>query len=43
MKHLHQVDIQADSREEILPDYSADFPYLATCAELDRYLSPGAP
>lgn len=43
MKHLQHIDIAADSREEILPDFSPDFPYLASCAELSQQLYPGAP
>ena len=43
MKHLQNIDIAADSREEILPDFSPDFPYLASCVELSRQRYPGAP
>jgi len=43
MKHLQHIDIAADSREEILPDFSGDFPYLASCVEFDQYRYPGAP
>lgn len=37
MKHLQSIKINTESSEEILPDFVADFPYIATCAELDRY------
>lgn len=32
-----------DSKEETLPSFAADFPYIATCAELDKYLFPVVP
>lgn len=43
MKHLQNIDIATDSREEILPDFSPDFPYLASYVELSQQLYPGAP
>lgn len=43
MKYLQNIDIAADSREEILPDFSPDFPYLASHVELSQQLYPGAP
>lgn len=36
MKHVHGIELSG-SHEEILPDFAADFPYIATCAELDGY------
>ena len=43
MKLLKAIDIQSENKEEILPGFSADFPYIASRAELDRYLTLGAP
>ena len=43
MKHIHSIEIDRSSKEEILPDFAADFPYIATCAELDRYREPVIP
>ena len=43
MKLLKTIDIQSENKEEILPDFSGEFPYLASRAELDRYLTLGAP
>lgn len=43
MKYLQNIDIAADSREEILPDFSPDFPCLASHVRLSRQLYPGAP
>lgn len=37
MKQLHSIQIHTGSGEEILPGFASDFPYIATCAELDRY------
>lgn len=42
MKNLRSIEIRS-SKEEVLPDFSADFPYIATCAELDRYPELQAP
>ena len=43
MKHPQNIHIATDSREEILPDFSPDFPYLASCVELSRQRYSGAP
>lgn len=43
MKYLRGIEIDHASHEEILPDFAADFPYIATCAELDRYIEPSTP
>lgn len=43
MKYLQNIDIAADSREEILPDFSPDFPCIASHVRLSRQLYPGAP
>ena len=40
MKHVQHIDIQSGSREENLPGFSEDFPYIATCAECNRYPQP---
>ena len=42
MKIVQSVALN-DSREELLPDFSSDFPYIATCAQLDRYREPVVP
>lgn len=41
--HLDRFEMQSRNKEEILPDFSEGFPYVATCAELDSYLPLGAP
>ena len=43
MKLLKAIDIQSENKEEILPGFSGDFPYIASRAELDRYITLGAP
>ena len=43
MKCLRSIEIQECSKEEVLPGFTRDFPYLATCAELDRYVGAQAP
>lgn len=42
MKHLYGIEISS-SKEEVLPGFAADFPYIATCAQLDRYAQPLVP
>lgn len=36
--HLDKFEMQTRNKEKIIPSFSEDFPYIATCAELDRYL-----
>lgn len=31
------------NNEELLPNFSPDFPYIATCAQLDKYMEPIVP
>lgn len=40
MKHLQSIALDRLSREELLPGFAPDFPYISTCAQLDRY--PGS-
>ena len=37
MRNVRSVELYTGSREEKLPDFSPDFPYLASRAELDYY------
>lgn len=43
MKSIQRIELNDVSREEILPGLEPAFPYMATCAELDRYLQPFTP
>lgn len=43
MKHIRSIHINKNRNEELLPDFSSDFPYIASCAELDSYLGSAVP
>ena len=37
MKNIHNIEFYNDSKEELLPGFANDFPYIASRAELDNY------
>ncbi len=37
MKTVQHIEFHTGSKEELLPDFADDFPYIATRAELDKY------
>ena len=37
MNIADKLELKSGSHEELLPNYSEDFPYVASRAELDRY------
>lgn len=37
MKNIQKLEVYPRSKEELLPNFSVDFPYIASCAELDKY------
>lgn len=43
MKNIQGIELNAGSREELLPGFTSDFPYIATCAELSKYFEPVVP
>ena len=43
MRNIRGIELNRESREELLPGYDAAFPYIATCAELDQYIEPVVP
>ena len=43
MKKIEQIQFHAGSQEELLPDFQADFPYIASKAELDKYVDSSVP
>lgn len=43
MKNVQSVEFHIGSREEVLPDFAADFPYIASRAALDKYIERTAP
>ena len=43
MKKIYGIELNDGNREEVLPGFSEDFPYIATRAELDYYIEPVIP
>lgn len=43
MKNIHGVEFYEGSREEMLPGFAKKFPYIATRAEVDKYMGRYAP
>ncbi len=43
MKNIHSIEFYTGSKEELLPDFENDFPYIATRAELDKYIGRYVP
>lgn len=43
MKNIQKLEFYAESKEELLPDFEPEFPYIASNAELDQYADRSAP
>lgn len=43
MKKIQKIEVNTGNQEELLPDFMPNFPYIATCAELDKYIEPVVP
>lgn len=43
MKNIHSIEFYTGSREEVLPGFANDFPYIASRSELDRYIGRFVP
>lgn len=43
MKNSLKIEFHTGSREELLPNYSDDFPYIASRVQLDKYIGRSAP
>ncbi len=43
MKNIHSIAFYTGSKEELLPDFEEDFPYIASRAELDKYIGRFVP
>lgn len=43
MKTVQNIEFYAGSKEELLPGFDIDFPYIASRSELDKYLGRSAP
>lgn len=38
MKNIHSIEFYTGSKEELLPDFANDFPYIASRVELDKHI-----
>ncbi|MEG1848558.1 MAG: AraC family transcriptional regulator, partial [Lachnospiraceae bacterium] len=43
MENVCSVTFRNESKEELLPNFEADFPYICSCAELDKFTDCFAP
>ena len=43
MKNIQKIEFHAGSREELLPNYTNDFPYIASRVELDKHIKRSVP
>lgn len=43
MKYLQSIEVKEQNKEEILPSFTQEFPYIATCAELNKYIALQTP
>lgn len=43
MKNIQKIEFHTGSREELLPNYSDDFPYIASRVALDKYIERSVP
>ena len=43
MKNVQKLERNELTKEELLPEFSTDFPYISFCAELDKYIDPMVP
>lgn len=43
MKNVFSIEFRNGSKEELLPDFEPDFPYICSCAELDKYIGGFVP
>jgi len=43
VKDIHSIKFQNGTKEELLPDITPDFPYIASHVEMDKYAEPFVP
>ena len=43
MKNIHSIEFYTGSKEELLPNFEKNFPYIASRAELDKYIGRFVP
>ena len=43
LKNIYNIEFHTGSKEELLPGFTSDFPYIASCAELDKFMGRFVP
>ena len=43
IQNIKGIELNEQNNEELLPGYSDEFPYIATCAQLNHYRNPDVP
>ena len=43
MQNVRVVELNEQNNEEVLPGYTEEFPYIATCARINEYLNSDIP
>ncbi len=43
MKNVHRIEFHTGSKEELFPDFAPDFPYTASCSQLDQFMGRFVP
>ncbi|SEU06558.1 AraC family transcriptional regulator [Lacrimispora sphenoides] len=43
MRNIYRIEFHTGSKEELLPDYAKDFPYIASCSQLDKFIGRFVP
>ena len=43
MKNIQTIEFQTGSKEELLPGFTPDFPYIASRVELDKFMERSVP
>ena len=43
MKNIQSIEFHSGSKEELLPDFADDFPYIASRSEIDKYIEGFVP
>lgn len=43
MRNIQSIEFHTGSKEELLPDFAGDFPYIASDVDLNNYIGRSAP
>ncbi|ADL03140.1 AraC family transcriptional regulator [Lacrimispora saccharolytica] len=43
MKNVYRIEFHSGSKEELFPDFTPDFPYTASCSQLDQFMGRFVP